>query len=257
MTWKPELDKFSGVQPGNTGNFIKSDGTNWQSGSDLTPIKKVYAQWIRCNNTTVEFYVSQMVNNSGTATAATDNTGVYVNCASSITDSTAGWGVGGSVLTRRELRPILAFVFKTGPNAADIQNVNIGCGITTANDVANPPFVAAAPTKHSAWIRYATSVDGTAFFRLVTGDGTAETTTVTTIAVAVDTRYVWFIDMSVSGKVIFKCLNESTGAVTSWEHTTNLPGIDTNLTSPFCCLLPKVNTAKNFKPSIMQVHMTG
>lgn len=118
------------------------------------------------------------------------------------------------VAATRNAMPIWLTRVKTG---ADISNVRIWAGFN--KDKLTDMRGLSAPSGSTAAFRYATDVDGTAFWRCVVSDsnGTATTFT-TTVAIATNTAYVLGIDMTESGHVKFYI-----DGVEVADLTTNLP----------------------------------
>lgn len=117
----------------------------------------------------------------GTASSYNDATGAYLDYVSAASlNSIAGshwpsWGEAQHLLH-------YAVGIKTG---TDITNIACYFGISASNFNAFP-----SPIVNSVMISYDTAVDGTAFWRMVTNDGSGSATrTVSSVAVAADTRY--------------------------------------------------------------------
>ena len=92
---------------------------------------------------------------------------------------------------------------------------------------ADPTGFSTPTTVHLAAFRYATDVDGTAFWRCVTCDGASNvTTTTTSVAYIASTGYNLLITCDASS------VQFAIDDVVVATHTTNLPGINT-LTGPF------------------------
>lgn len=112
---------------------------------------------------------------------------------------------------------------------AALTDVGIWCGLFAA---ALNPDNNYLPVSHYAAFRFytrrsstdATAIDNTNFWRCVTVDGVAATTTTTTQSIAADTRYKLRIKLT-STNVLFY-INDVLVAT----HTTNLPGATQNLT---------------------------
>lgn len=151
---------------------------------------------------------------SGTASNVSDSSGHYVQL--SATNATAGIEIASTECTKTENGPIFTAVIKTGA-VLPIATERLWIGLSSAALAASD-----SPTgAHVAAFRYAPSTDGTAFWRLVTNDGGADTgtTTTSTIAIAISTRYVLTIDATNSASIAFYI----NGALAGTAHTTNLP----------------------------------
>jgi hypothetical protein len=150
---------------------------------------------------------------SGTASNVSDSTGHYVQL--SADTATAGIDIATTEVTKTENGPIVTFVIKTGA-VLPIATERLWVGMASASLAA-----ADSPTgAHVMAFRYAPTVDATAFWRVVTNDGGADTgtETTTTSAIAVSTRYVLMIDATNSASIAFY-VNGTLVAT----HTTNLP----------------------------------
>lgn len=124
--------------------------------------------------------------------------------------------ISTSSVAIRGWQAILSWPIHAG---ASISNVRIWCGFTSADLTG----VSAPTTQHVAAFRYATDVDGTAFWRCVTCDGSSNvTTTTTSIAVATGTEYDLRIELGSSVKFYIDNVLVAT-------HASNLPGNTTGL----------------------------
>ena len=76
-------------------------------------------------------------------------------------------------------------------DASAITSTRLAVGIVSADVASNagPASTGAYTTASGAWFRYDTGVDGTAFWRTVTSNGTTATVTTTNAALAADTDY--------------------------------------------------------------------
>lgn len=160
--------------------------------------------------------MSTVPTTNGTASVHNDTSeGQFINYASqAIVDRDAGWTSATFTMIQRRHKPAFLVKFKTGPAAADVQNVRMWLGLFSAN-----PMASSSPAIHLAAFRYATDVDGTAFWRCVTNNGVGPATvTATTVAVAADTAYELMIDMSDAANVKFFI-----NGVLVATHTATLP----------------------------------
>jgi len=149
-----------------------------------------------------------------------DSTGEYINFLSTAL-ANAGIGLRGTAFTNMfgSLNPVWTTTMKTGAAAADITSIRLWAGMCASN----PVGLDAPGTIQLACFKYSTVTD-TAFWRAVTCDGATTTTTVTTSAIAADTRYVFLIDWSNPARIDF-WINDICVA----SHTTNLPAAATLL----------------------------
>ena len=155
---------------------------------------------------------------SGTASDLVASEGEYISYASALTvGSVAGWNTG--TLTQLGYGPILRATVKTG---TDITSQRLWIGLFSASPTGSD---APASTSYVAF-RYATTTDTTAFWRVVTSNGSATGTTATTVAVAISTRYLLTIDASTPGIVRF-FIN---GVLLS-SQAANLPALTTTLSA--------------------------
>lgn len=133
-------------------------------------------------------------------------------------DATAGVDAGlisaPGVLQAR-WAPYFYARIRTDPSA--ISQTRLWVGLT---DSELASLAAAPTTQHVAGFRYDVGLDGTAFWRAVTCDGTSATTTTTTQAIAVDTGYELAIEINSAGTSIRFWVNSALAAT----HTTHLPG---------------------------------
>ena len=150
---------------------------------------------------------------SGTASNVSDSTGHYVQL--SVDTATGGINIEATECTKTENGPIFTAVIKTGavlPIATERLWVGLGSASLAAADSPSGLHVAA--------FRYAPTTDTTAFWRAVTNDGGADagTTTTSTVAIAVSTRYRLTIDATNSASITFYV----DGALIA-THATNVP----------------------------------
>lgn len=140
--------------------------------------------------------------------------------------TTAASGVDAGLITASlgvvQSRWAPQFYAKITTDASAITSTRLAVGLVSADVAANagPASTGAWATAHAAIARYDTGVDGTAFWRFVTGDGTTATVTTTTVAIAVNTLYEILIEGNSAG-TSYRCWINGTLAAT---HTTNLPG---------------------------------
>jgi hypothetical protein len=123
----------------------------------------------------------------------------------------------GEEAYRRARRGRMHAYIKTYTNVADIR-VWIGFANGTTDNASDPASLQIAA------FRYDTGVDGTAFWRATTKDGTTLNVTTTSVAYTTDTPYVLGIEMEASYVDFF--IN---GALVA-HHTANLPDASTDLT---------------------------
>lgn len=126
----------------------------------------------------------QTFGTEGSATAVNDSDGFWNVYQSSFGGGTTGrfWGGTNYTISRRDWKPIFETLIKIG---SDLSDVRVWCGLFSAT-----PFASATPSLHYIAFRYATAVDGTAFWRCVTDNGSGTpTVTTTTAAIAVSTKY--------------------------------------------------------------------
>ena len=150
-----------------------------------------------------------------TLTLVQDTTGEYINYLSA-NPSGSNWGIRTTNFTELSgaTSPVWMCSGKTGASASDLTNLRMWIGMCNSNPIGsdNPGVIP------MAMFRYATGVDGTAFWRTVTDDGASSTITTTTVAVAINTRYEFRIEWLRAGSIDF-FINQQLVA----SHTTNLP----------------------------------
>ena len=151
-----------------------------------------------------------------------DTTGTYFNSASSGSSGGDFGFYSGVNQFRRDQVPEATFTVKTGTVITNLRTW-VGFASTASTMLSQDLPGSGGSSLHCAAFRYNTGVDGTAFWRTVTADGSAETVTTTTAAVTTNTRYILRIVTSASD---VKFYVDGTLVAT---HTTNLPGASTNL----------------------------
>lgn len=124
-------------------------------------------------------------------------------------------------------------------DASAITSTRLIVGLVSADNSANagPASSGAYATAAGAWFRYDTGVDGTAFWRTVTGDGANATVTTTTTAIAAATEYELKIEVNSAGTSVRFFINNALVAT----HTTNLPTTSTGL--GYLCRLRTLTTS--------------
>lgn len=155
---------------------------------------------------------------AGTGSSVNDSTGVYISYASAAsTNSNAGWSEFTNTLVGTENAPVFYAALMTGSSLATCRLwVGLAASALIASDT---------PSVHYAAFRYSPAVDGTAFWRCVTDNGSGSpTVTVTTAAIAVSTRYKLRIDATDPASIKFY-INDALVAT----HTTTLPTSSTKL----------------------------
>ena len=135
-------------------------------------------------------------------------------------------GVNGpSNITRFGTFQVMTTTIQT---AADITATRICVGLFNVN-----PATSDTQTAPTLGFRYSTAADGTAFWRVMTGNGITTTITATAVAIAPSTRYVLTIDASTVGVVQFlingvlaasltASLPNPTNGLTIWVSVTGL-----------------------------------
>jgi hypothetical protein len=197
---------------------------------------------------TVGINVSPTQNGTASVHSAVD--GQYIQYASSalLPPRHAGWTNSSFNLVRADYGPIVYMRFKTGPVLADIQSCRIWAGLFSADPVGLDSPVAI----QLAAFRYATAVDGTAFWRMVTGDGVTLNTQVSALSVAADTFYNLRLDFSELGECKF--YNETTYLGSS---SVNLPNAALNLSYVVnLTTVGGVGVSKTFRVSRVYVNHT-
>ena len=169
---------------------------------------------------TVDGSVIGTLTREGTETRLQDATGNYLNYATTTSlDADAGHIFGDDCIYRA-WGTMRFDVMKTGGLSTSSENCRIWVGLFEGD-----PMASSAPSIDYMAFRYATDVDGTAFWRAVTDDGSGTpTATTTSVAITTDTRYELRIDCSDSSSVKFYIDN-----VLVATHTTTLPGTTTAL----------------------------
>lgn len=179
----------------------------------------------------------------GTETVVTDSTGTYINEATTtLVNAIAGWSSATLTHTQTQFDPIFTMTIKTGGASTDIQACRIWCGLFSAT-----PETSDDPAIHGAGFRYSTAVDGTAFWRTWTNDGSGTgTVTTTTTAIAADTRYILKLVLTASSAKFY-----IDGALVA-THTTDLPSSTQGLNYFLMITNTTAGTARNLR--IQKVH---
>lgn len=147
----------------------------------------------------------------GAATSIEDDTGAYINYAST---TTSGWtfGVGS---TQQRFLPDTTWVMKTG---VDVTSLRLWIGLVGAS--ISSADVAAGGSNIIAFY-YSTALGHTTWHVRTDESGASGSSADTGIAVTADTRYVLRANASVDGQVVFSI----NGAIVA-TLTTNLPAPD-------------------------------
>lgn len=131
------------------------------------------------------FATAPTVNTPGAGAVVHDDAsgnGQFIEYATGATlNADAGWLSSAFSQTQRIYRFIYDAWIKTG---ADVTNVRFWIGMFSAT-----PMASATPAIHAAAFRYDTGADGTAFWRIVTIDGTTTNAQATTQSIAANTVY--------------------------------------------------------------------
>lgn len=167
------------------------------------------------------------VTTPGAALAATD--GDHGNQVQLSTNTSSGnvasivASTNAYTLTRPWLTPIFLARVCTDASVANVRAV-AGMPSADVSGNAGPATTGAYATARGAWWRYDTGVDGTAFWRCVTADGTNATVTTTNAGISTFSVYDLGITIDTAGTVRF----EMNGIVVA-THTTNVPGTSQSL----------------------------
>lgn len=113
------------------------------------------------------------------------------------------------------------FYARIQTDASAITSTRLAVGLVSADVASNagPASTGAYTTAQVAMFRFDTGVDGTNFWRTVTGNATTATVTTTTAAIAADTSYELVIEVNSAGTSIRFWVGTTLVAT----HTTNLP----------------------------------
>lgn len=207
----------------------QTTGLRWSDG-DWLPSGLTYNRWYRVsiNSSTTTFdtiFVASYTASGSSTAELEDGGGHYRAIACSATVGGLGRLTSATydeIQTR--WRPRGWFTIRTTDTSTELNDVRIWCGFASAD-----PSGSSTPAITLAAFRYATDVDGTAFWRCVTDNGTGSpAVTVTTTAVAVSTRYRMLIDARDSTSIKFY-INDTLVAT----HTTTLPVNTTDMGGTF------------------------
>jgi len=156
----------------------------------------------------------------GTASNIKDSGGAYVRQLSAAALNNRGSFICAQTQIRTDWEGEMQFKIKTGGDIASVRTF-VGLESTDITDVGD-----SAPQAHYAMFRYATDVDGTAFWRTMTNDnGVTPTVTTTSVAIAVDTVYFLRIRWNAAADEIKFYIDDVLVAT----HTTDLPTSSTSL----------------------------
>lgn len=169
----------------------------------------------------IGFSTAPTVNTPGAAAVVHNDAsgnGQFIEYATGATlNADAGWISTAFSQTQRIYRFIYDAQIKTG---ADITNVRFWMGMFSAT-----PMASATPAVHAAAFRYDTAADGTAFWRIVTIDGTTTNAQASAQSIAANTVYwlriVWLVGTTTVRFLI--------NGVDVGSSTTNLPTTAQNL----------------------------
>lgn len=156
---------------------------------------------------------------TGTATVFNDVVAQFINYLSGIVvGNEAGWVSSAFSQTQLRFRPLWKATIKTG---SPLTNIRMWFGLFSAT-----PATADDPAINGMGFRYATVVDGTAFWRCWSNDGAGGgLVTVTTVPIVADTTYILSLMVSESGAQVLFFINDILVAT----HAANLPVATTNL----------------------------
>lgn len=170
---------------------------------------------------TVGYATAPTANSPGAGAAVHNDSsgnGQFVEYATGATlNANAGWIATTFDQTQRIYRSCYDAWIKTGANIA---NVRFWIGMFSAT-----PMASATPTIHAAAFRYDTAADGTAFWRIVTIDGTTTNAQATTTAITTNTAYRFRILWLTGTNTVRFFIN----GVDVGSSTTNLPATTQNL----------------------------
>ena len=172
---------------------------------------------------------------NGTASTVVDQTGTYINYASStVLNAIAGWTSTTFTHTQSQFDPNITFVIKTGTGTGDIDsNVAFVIGVASAS-----PFATA--TYHGA-LFFVSS--GSWFGYTQNNTSATSTTTSALLGIATDTRYILNIEFDGSGTGVSFSINGSPVA----RVVSNLPSTTTGMNA-FCGLINHTaGTARNIR----------
>ncbi|MCK9929422.1 hypothetical protein MXD62_19935 [Frankia sp. Mgl5] len=144
--------------------------------------------------------------------------------------TTAASGVDAGVLSdfgRIQARWAPYFYGRIMTDASAVTSTRLAVGLVSAEIAADagPASTGAYAVASGAWFRYATDVDGTAFWRTVTSDAANATVTTTTAAIAANTSYELIVEVNSAATSIRFWVNGTLVAT----HTANLPAATTAL----------------------------
>lgn len=144
--------------------------------------------------------------------------------------TTAASGVDAGVISAFGIvqRAWVPYMYtRISTDASTITSTRLAVGLVSAEIAADagPAATGAYAVAAGAWFRYDTGVDGTAFWRTVTSDGTTATVTTTTSAITANNSYELIIEVNGAGTSIRFWVAGSLVAT----HTANLPGSSTAL----------------------------
>jgi len=175
---------------------------------------KRYAQLLKdpgAATATVIGLPAPTLDGSSVANSDDSNGPLVAHLTGTVSGNTAGLVSADFTRFRRDWLPDLSIAAVTGPT---ITSIRYWIGMFSAN----PDAVSDLNAIHGAAFRYDTGVDGTAFWRCVTGNnGGSETSTTTTVAITSSTRYLLRIEAGASN------VNFYIDGVLVATHTTTLP----------------------------------
>lgn len=173
---------------------------------------------------------------TGAASNVDTTSGPYEQQQTGTTSTNTAGRESSATVTQRSWSPIFATRILTPSN---IQNLGYWFGLSSASLAG----VDTPTTQHVAAFRYNVTVDGTAFWRCVTCDGSTATVTTTSTAIATSTVYRLRIELDDTNTEVRFYINDVNVAT----HTSgnNLPGQTTQL-GVVLDVTTKTNAAKRF-----------
>ncbi len=227
--------------PGGSTDFLREDGTfaaPLGTGSAMPVVLDITShRWgidfatPATNAFTKDDHMPAMTG-AGSSVSSDDADGANITITTAASSgSTVGRGTTAFGHWRRDWALVVGGSLKTGASLAD---VGYWAGAFSASPSNN-----ANPAAHLAAFRYYTSVDGTAFWRTCTKDGSTMNAQASAAAIAVNTMYRWYIVMGASTVDFWM------NGVLVASHTTELPGATTAM-GLVQFLTTLANSAKSF-----------
>jgi hypothetical protein len=235
---------FSCDRSGNirANSFIGSSFRQWRiqpdAGQPATAMSLTPQHFVKQGISAMALTVSSLANSGAVNVNETNGDGQFLSIKpTATTNSDAGWNSATTNLMFFNFPQFTTIVIKTGPNAADIQNIRFFIGWFSAT----PMAADSTNSIHGVGFRWSSVADAAAGWKCITGNGTTMTATAISglPALAANTKYVLRIDTNPDTVTTTNSTVEFSvqigASVYSQTISTTLPGMTTQLFPYFMC----------------------